>query len=341
MSETKAKPSFRKGAEEARDASKGGAQFARNHFFQLDSDTSKPENTALARFITDQPYWIVVDQHQAISTRPAPKDYPKDAKWPDKMSGVCRNDRAFDGMFDDCFICEHMVGKNGVKKPSARVWALACLREEVRDGGKIIGYRDLTREVAITDDKGEPTGETIKEKAIVIVNMGFKNFFSILEGFAGRYDTVLDRDYFIKRIGDGMETTYQIAPETPILMDDKGTVFDLRDPEIAKRYEYTSTLEEIVFERASDDFYARFFDIRVAAPATQTGVGSSTSKDVEVPEAPSNDVPVERMQALAERVKGLGKPAAQAEPEVVAEVAAEPESEAPKAKAAAGPRNLD
>lgn len=308
------KPSFRKGADEAREASKGGGSFARSHFFALDGDPKSKDNTAILRFLTEfqgDEAWIVVQQHQNVPTRPKPSDYPKDARWPEKMSAVCRKDVAFDGMYSDCFICDNIVGTNNVRKASARVWALACLREEVVENGQVVGYRDATREIAVTNDKGEATGETRTEKAIVIVNMGFKNFFSILEGFGGHYKTVLDRDYFIKRVGTDTDTQYQIVPLDPIV-DADGKVFDVRRPEIAERYGEAGSyaaLEAIVVERAADEFYARFFDTRVAQPATQGGTKSEGGEAAEEAAKPGHDVVSEdRLARLASRVKDYGQP---------------------------------
>ena len=241
-------PAFRTGAEAAKAAVKSG-NFARTEFFNL-----KDNETAILRFLTDADSWITVDQHQVVPTKGKPPDYPKDARWPEKMGSVCRKDPAFS--YGECYICDHLVDGKKVKKPAARQWALACLREEVVENGQIVGYRDKTRKVTIPEKDGKPERE-VEEKAIVVVNMAYKNFFSILEGFAGRYRTVLDRDYWIKRSGDDQSTTYQVVPIDPI-QTEKG-IFDLREPEFMARYETDLNLGEVISERADDQFYAKFF----------------------------------------------------------------------------------
>src|SRR5690606_28112718 len=107
----------------------------------------------------------------------------------------------------------------------------------------------------------------------VIVNLGYNNFFGKLTGFAKVYGTILDRDYHIRRRGSGpRDTDYIISPLDPIpVADDKPGIegkdgrryYDLRHPEIAARYEYHTTLEDIIAHRASDEYYHRFFDKRV------------------------------------------------------------------------------
>lgn len=283
-------PSFRKGAEAAQEATKGGA-FARTEFFKLEDG-----KTTVLRFLTDADEWIVVDQHQMVPTKPAPEGFS--GNWPERMGSICRNDPAFRGVYDECYICDHIVDGKKVRKPSARSWALACLREEVVEDGKIVGLRDLTREVTLPEKDGQPE-QTITEKAIVVVNMGYKNFFSVLQGFAGRYGTILDRDYWVKRSGAGTDTTYQIVPLDPIEID--GKRFDLREPEFMARYETSLDIEEVVTERADDKFYARFFDPRVTVSDDDEVKATGDS-----PPPPQSDIGPEKMAALAERVKGYG-----------------------------------
>lgn len=292
---------FRRGTDEAAAASKFTA-FQRTQFFSLGDGES-----SILRFITDaNPVevdgklvggWITVQQHQMIPTKGAPADYKGD-KWPEKMGATCRNDKAFRATYGDCYICAHLVDGTKIKKPSGRSWAWACLREEVRENGKLMGYKDKTREVS-RKKEGSEEQETVIEKDVVVVNLGWKNFFSIVEGYEGHYGTVLDRDFVIKRKGDGMDTTYSVIPLDPIGLD-------LRDPEALKKYGFESVkdaddkLIEVIAERASDEFYARFFD--------RTKTVTSDEKVVESGEAPAkvdNDVEAEKLAALRDRVKGV------------------------------------
>lgn len=296
MSETKVPvPAFRKGADAAEEAAKRRS-FQRDHYFSLDDQES-----CILRFITDEPDWITVLQYNFVPTKPAPKD--KDGKpferWPKSMSAVCRRDPAFEGIYDDDYIGENIIDPRTKKlfKPQPRVWALACLREEVKEDGRVVGYRDKVREVEVTrkGDDGRETTETVKEKAIVIVNMAQKNFFGILAGFARRYGTMLDRDYYIKRKGDDQNTTYEIVPL------DKIEGHDLRDPETAAKYVPPTPLEEIVAARASDEYYGRFFDPNWTEPEegqSRAGGGAPAEQQSK----PESDPDEDQLAALRSRI---------------------------------------
>ncbi len=315
-------PAFRKGAEASQEASKGG-NFARTQYWGLEDGKA-----CILRFLTDHDEWIVVDQHQMIPTKPKPADFEGN-NWPEKMGCVCRSDPAFAGIYSECYVCDFIVDGKKIKKPSARTYALACLREEVIEDGVVVGIKDSTREVVIPAKDGQPEKKVV-EKAIVVVNQGYKNFFSALKGFAGHYQTVLDRDYYIKREGNGTDTDYTIIPLDPIVIDEKGTKLDLRVLEFMARYENDIDLGQIVGDKASDEYFARFFDPRFTA--NKEGVVSQTGAAPEP--KPQNDVDAEKLAALAGRIKGYdGQPTAPAAP-TVPQDAADPHPPQPVAAGA-------
>lgn len=303
----------------------GGPPFQKVVFFTIKEDGGK----ALLRYITDVDEWLTVEQHNFVPTRPKPADWPEGSSWPNTMSATCRNAAVFtnpDGSKDypDCFICDNLRKPDGKPFSGSRTFAWACEREEVVEGGKVVGYRDKTREVSVMTDEKDSEGKaiikTITEKAIVLVAQGHKNFYGTLEGFAGHYGTVVDRDYLIKRDGVGKETDYHIIPMDPIMMDG-GRKFDLREQEFKDRYipSLITTLEEFITSKASDEHYALFFDTRMEQPKRQ---GSSDDSGAAQQAKPSNDAESdERLAALSQRVKGYGagesapaEPAQQAEP---------------------------
>lgn len=304
-------PAFRTGAEEAKKASKG-ASFARTHYLSLDEDEE-----IVIRPITDGHRIITVLQHQMVPTKAAPKDF--EGNWPEKMGAVCRLDEAFAGMYADCFICDNKLERNPKtgkpKSPAARNWMLACIREKVVIDGEE-GYRNKKREIQKVDKDGKPTGETIEELDIVVINLGHKNFTGTLLGFAGLYKTLLDRDYWIKREGTEIETVYRIAPLDPIYVDHPETgeevVLDLRDPVFMQRYGFKDgddafdALVKIVTERSSDEFYARFYDtrVKVSDDGTVTAASSSEQAAAATP-APGNDVDPKRLEELRRRVRKI------------------------------------
>lgn len=305
-------PAFRKGAEASQEASKGG-NYSRTQYWGLEDGKA-----CILRFLTDHDEWIVVDQHQMIPTKPKPDDY-EGQNWPEKMGCVCRKDPAFAGIYTECYVCDFVVDGKKIKKPSARTYALACLREEVIEGGVVVGVRDQTREVTIPareakDGNPAQPEKKVVEKAIVVVNQGYKNFFSALKGFAGHYGTVLDRDYYIKREGSQTDTDYTIIPMDPIMLQD-GRKLDLRQPDLMARYEHEIDLGEIVGDKASDEYFARFFDPRVSV--NKEGVVSRTGAAPEP--KPQHDVDAEKLAALAGRIKGYGPETAATVPQDAAD----------------------
>lgn len=313
MSDAAAVPSFRKGAEAAKEAAKF-VRRERLQFFSLEDDES-----ALFRFLTDGDQWIVVDQYGFVPTKPKPSDWKGD-NWPSHMPAVSRRDEAFRGMYSDDYIADVIIpnapkdkkGKPKVKDATARPWVLACRREEVKDDdGKVIGITDATREVQDGDDENK----TKVVKDIIIVNQGFKNFFSKLKGFYGHYGTVVDRDYKIKREGTGTATDYHLLPMDPIAYEHEGeaVTYDIRRRDIAERYGMdwdeaegrptgwvaeNINLAEEVGRRASDEYYQMWF---IPGPAGES------EDEADVGEADdgspsSGDVTPEQLKELAQRV---------------------------------------
>lgn len=313
---TTAAPTFRRGGEAAQEDSKSAGGFRRTNFLSIEED--KP---VFLRYLTDEKDWIYVDQHAGALTKPKPANLDAGVNWPSSMPATCRHDKAFEGIYSDCYICDNNVQNNYGKpaKPTIRIWALACLREEVIGTealveagtctadqiGKRIGFKDAIRKVAETDEKGEPTGKEIEERALVVVNMAPNNYFNALTAIAQVYGTVCDRDYVVKRSGKGTDTEYaNIAlSETPNLKP--GT-------ESWKRYE--TAIEEqsldlgtLVADRASDEYYGRFWD-----PAYKVGETKATdgSTQADVPAKADDGVDEERLAAMRDRVRASTAPAA-------------------------------
>lgn len=308
---------FGRGVSAAQEAAKRSGSGGRIGFFSLDDKES-----AILRFITDADPdengvggWITVLQHNSVPTKAKPKAFPGQ-NWPAFMSAVCRNGKPFN--FGDCYICATLPependskGKKkqprGVAKP--RTWALACLREAVKEGGRIIGYRDKRKEVT---KKVDGEDKTTEERELVLVNLGYNNFFEHLEGPAAVYDTLLDRDYHITRKGTGLDTEYQPVALDPITMEG-GARYDLRDPEVLKRYGFDSLaeadelLQEEISNRASEDFYARFFDPNVEADWGSSG--GDDDDDAEGDDSKPAEVSNERLKEMQARISGRYKPA--------------------------------
>lgn len=302
-----AQPALRRGGEVAQEAADaiGGGKFQKVHYFSIEKDES-----IVLRFLTDSPDWITVNQHQFVPTKPKPPNYDK--KWPKSMTSVCRKDPAYAAMYPDgCYVCDaDIVNEYGKPiKANPRVWALACVREEVKEDGKVVGYRDKTREEEEFKD-GEATGKTITVKDIIVVNAAFSNFFTDLQGYFKVFHTVLDRDYHITRTKDGKDTAYNIIGMNPI-QDDRfeGGIYDLRVPEVAKRYEHDIDLVALITSKTTDEFYGRFFDPRYVEPAKEGDKDKGEKAPEGAPAAqqakPASDVSDEALKAMQERVRGF------------------------------------
>lgn len=335
----------------------GGGGFNRTEFFGLDDG-----ETEVIRLLTDFEAvrasdgelaggWPAFRQHQNIPTKPAPSDYK--GKWPATMPANCRRDPQFADAYSDCYICD-VIGPmlQYYKKPGQRYFALAVLREAVKEDGRIVGYKDKTVEVTIKGKDGEED-RVEKVKAIVVVNMAWKNFFSILNGYASAYGTVLDRDYQITRHGEKLDTTYTVIPLDPIHanLDGESVPFDLRDDRLMVRYlpraaeigyakASDERLSEVIAERASDDFYARFFDATKSVPTQSSGGGTggateaqSTNGSVPTQTVSPDEVTVDAsVNRLVDRIKGAGATAYTPQAE---------ESAPAQAPVAAGVRSFD
>lgn len=293
---------FRSGAVAAKESSekKSPSGSAKTEYFNL-----KDGESTILRFLTDVDEIITVDQHTFVSTRPAPSGYT--GKFPQAMNAICRRDPAFGGTYADCFICDHLAIEEKKFAAKPRAWALAAVREPVYENGSLVGLRDAVRRVPEVID-GRETGREVEEKAVVIVNMAFHNFFSHVFGHANSAangGTLLNRDYEIRRSGSGLQTSYTITGLDKITMED-GKTYDLRDPDIMARYRPYPDLTQILVDRSSDDYYARFFDTRVPHPQQGAGSSSSTLNGDQgmrfAVTAPTNDMPTVPTSASAEDI---------------------------------------
>lgn len=306
---------FRRGGEAAREeAAKSQGGFARTNYLSIEDGQQE-----VVRYITDSPDWIFVDQHAGVPTKNKPKDH--EGNWPESMPAVCRYDAAFKGVHSDCYIDDAQIKNQWGRlcKPTVRVWALACLRQEVlwteedaangdceKDQvGRRRGFTDAMREIDERNEKGEATGNTIQERAIVVVNFAPSNYFNGLQSMYGIYGTVCDRDYVVKRTGKGKDADYDHIPLDPTPNLKPGT--DRWDKYAQAVKEQNLDLEAIVSEKASDEYYARFFDPNKEAPARGGDKKSSKSDTPPAPaESGGNDVDQDRLAAMRERVRGHG-----------------------------------
>jgi len=243
------------------------------------------------RFLTD--YNEITDMmvHVLYPTKSKPEGYT--GNWPKAVSPVCRHTKMGDGnpMFADCYACEHPRMEDGKAKSAIqRTYGLIVTREEVMsDGsekfmipgsnppqiipsGQRAGWRNKMREhQPFNEETQKPEGPVEMVPEVLIVEMGWKNFWSDVEGIAKIYGTVCNQEMTIRRTGTGMsDTEYKIIGLGV-------TQYDLRDAKALERFGIKVTgyddkghpikeypvhysLPHILYAKASDDFYARWID---------------------------------------------------------------------------------
>lgn len=290
------------GAAVAEESNKAGDFQREVEFLRLLGDqasVAQGKDTAIVRLLTEhevKPWmqghpttrwnfaWVTVKQHY-VRTKQKPPYAREGSQWPEKMYAVCRRDKIFAKKYDnDCYNCSQQG-----HKPSDRTWALGIEREKIIEDGKWVGLRDKTREVTVFDDNGEAVVERVEGDkkiyakktvpAYVILNFGWKNFFHALHGQATWNQTVLDRDYAIKRSGTGNnDTNYTFIPLDPIILPEgneyglpAGTKYDLGmvvaqeegtgrpQPLMEFLYPEMPDLRRIIRDRTTDEYYGRWF----------------------------------------------------------------------------------
>jgi hypothetical protein len=288
---------FGTGGDEAEKASRGG--FAGTRYFSLEKSGDK----AIVRLLTEQPDWPYTSQHGFLPTKSAPADLKEGQTWPKQMPAICRNDPKLVANlpgYGDCYIdsAPQFQGKDKwgkkISKTTTRVWALCCLREEVREDGKTVGYKDKLIEVKDKD------GNTKLVRDIQVINMSTKNFFGHFTGMYHVYGTVRDRDYVVTRKGADKDTDYAPVPLDKIPDHVPGSeswaAYDeaLKDQDI--------DLVKIMLERCSKEYFEKFFIPGAgesAAKAENTEAAESAAEEPQDTPPPSP----ERISGIRDRIK--------------------------------------
>jgi hypothetical protein len=151
-----------------------------------------PEETKALRFITDSNDIFVVPVHESVPTH--------DGK---NKTFVCRS--VFDA---SCELCAREKGTPGAYRRDVG-YGIAVLREEVKEDGKITGYRDVTTTYEeVVDGKNV----TKKKPYVGIVSQGMRNFWNQIAVISEKYGSLRDREIEIMRNGKGTDTTYMAFP---------------------------------------------------------------------------------------------------------------------------------
>lgn len=143
----------------------------------------KAGETKAIRFLTDSNDIFVVPVHENVPAH--------DGK---NKTFVCR--QAFDAA---CELCAEKTYRRDVG------YGIAVLREEVREDGKITGYRDV-----VTTYETEEDGKTVTKKKpyVGIVSQGMRNFWNQIAVISEKYGSLKEREIEVMRQGAGTDTTY-------------------------------------------------------------------------------------------------------------------------------------
>jgi hypothetical protein len=149
-----------------------------------------------------------------------------------KRSFVCRQE------FDErCELCD----TPDVRKREI-AYGIAVWREPVKKDGKTV-FRTKTEMLDIEVDGKKDSKEV---PWVGIIQQAPRNFWAWFYVAYNNKGTLLDRDYTIKRIGQGKETDYQPFPEDP------------QDLDLSKFKEYMPDLEGMIQFLGSKEYYDKW-----------------------------------------------------------------------------------
>jgi hypothetical protein len=297
--------------------------FSNRNFTYVSKDLPNKDSHIYLHFLDD--YEMPVDERNftiALAVHPwaaVQKPKPNEAdSWPEQLTPVCRAQRMLEGEHPDCYVCEYLTkeDKNGKDRPWPKVKMTfgRAVEMEVRkvtkadvDAGlasdDVVGKKasiPVFEEVVERDAKGEETGGTTARPKIYLVNMK-ENFWADVRACGDEYGTLLDRTYHVTRTGVKKDTDYTVVP----------SVEDKHDFAIDREiYDEVFSFEDMtnyIDGLHSDDYYAKFFDLRVASPLDKAegtprpdSTSAPTQTDGSAKSSPEPDP--DRMASLKERL---------------------------------------
>jgi hypothetical protein len=329
---------FKRGAKAAQEAAEnnGPQGFERTQYLRLEAGES-----VRVRLLHDGDEWYYASTHSFVPLRDPNPEWSDERKkfYTDKnMSATCRRDENIGEA--ECYICDVLPSvkpnpktanakspKNkGKYWPQVRYFIPVVLREpivgtqkmideglipaEVTRGGKmvstvdqIMSWTDKTESVDEIGADGQPTGSKVLGPAIRLVEASYGNSIANLQNLWEMSDegTLLDRDVVMTRDGEGMDTKY--------LWVDKARTpsHDLSDPATREKY-HIPDIEKLITERASEEYYAKFFDHRASFfdyDDAESGGDKAAEADKPQEDALNEDQQAELARVKAQLMAGL------------------------------------
>lgn len=218
---------------------RGGGVGRRFDYFELEDGES-----VVIRFITDEDEIVTCNFYEFVkvynpdgttglnSFISAPSYYAEDPTWTgeDWVAQLGGESKDF------------KTQALGPAKAKERTVAIAVVREEVpveTTGKPKFKYRDKLVDVTIKvkDKDGKETGEekTYKGRQFLVIRKDAKTFWGNVVGYYGEFNTLIDRDYKIKRNGVQLATNFTVTPVGPD--EDWDDITELRQ-RVHARYGY-------------------------------------------------------------------------------------------------------
>lgn len=198
---------------------RGGGVGRRFDYFDLEDGKS-----VVVRFITDEDEIVTCNFYEFVrvynrdgttgsnSFISAPSYYEDDPTWTGEDWVVKYGGEAKDFKTQEW----------GPAKPKERTVAIAVVREEVpveSSGKPKFKYRDkiVPVTVKVRDKDGKETGEekTYQGRQFLVVRKDAKTFWGNVVPYYGEFNTLVDRDYKIKRNGVQLATNFSCTPVGP------------------------------------------------------------------------------------------------------------------------------
>lgn len=221
----------------------------------------KEGEEAILRFLFESKDWYRARTHRFFPTKAKPADF--EGNFPSAMPATCRLEQAFAQLYPDgCPICQsgykNKFGKEN--KGDDLRYTLAVEREQYLDAetGKK-AYRDKMVEIPVLGEDGKPTEEKVSVPSVVIVSNTMYMLMGSLKACGESYDTLLDRDYRIKRVKNpsGTGTIYNVFPldknEKILPGTDHWEFYQLAVQAFGLK------LPTLIFSKTTDEYYKKFF----------------------------------------------------------------------------------